>query len=412
MSDPASHEIVTGMVLSNELKDVTSEIDDDKFNGKDVFVGEDLGIELSNAHDLSKLDINTHVAKINEVPNMWSKNFIGLYCQYAAVGLLYGSAGTLFPFCAYHFKGAANVCSNSKNIVNFAWNIKVLFAILTDCYRPFGMRRKPWMIAGWIGVLIILLMLTIFVQFMDVSTWLVMLMLVQGFLMLSDVPADGYSVELGQLEPFESRGQILATGQRVRFTFCIIAGAIQTFLLNGPSTNADDCHINFSNCWSWGLNLNEYYGLLFCVVLGLTIPIFWLKEIDVSHLPQHSFSHFLSEIWDTLQNLTTFYLLIYVIGTIGLTNFTSNVNTFIQYYVIKLTNFEAGIDTISTYTSLVLAIYVFQTYLINRNWRYTSYASTFFSATLGLIWIAAYYNAGGTLDPWFTIFIDLDTVKA
>ena len=37
--------------------------------------------------------------------------------------------------------------------------------------------------------------------------------------MFSDVPADGYSVELGQLEPPERRGQILATGQRVRFSF-------------------------------------------------------------------------------------------------------------------------------------------------------------------------------------------------
>jgi len=26
----------------------------------------------------------------NTLPNMWSFNYIGLYCQYAAVGLLYG----------------------------------------------------------------------------------------------------------------------------------------------------------------------------------------------------------------------------------------------------------------------------------------------------------------------------------
>jgi hypothetical protein len=29
---------------------------------------------------------------------------------------------------------------------------------------------------------------------------------------------------------------------------------------------------------------------------------------------------------------------------------------------------------------------------------------------MGLVWIAPYYNAGGTMDPWFTIFIDMDTV--
>jgi hypothetical protein len=30
----------------------------------------------------------------------------------------------------------------------------------------------------------------------------------QGFIMLADVPADGYSVELGQLESPEKRGQV------------------------------------------------------------------------------------------------------------------------------------------------------------------------------------------------------------
>jgi hypothetical protein len=33
---------------------------------------------------------------------------------------------------------------------------------------------------------------------------------------VADVPADGYCVELGQREPPEKRGQILATGQFVR----------------------------------------------------------------------------------------------------------------------------------------------------------------------------------------------------
>jgi hypothetical protein len=88
--------------------------------------------------------------KVFSTKDMWSINYVGLYCQYAAVGLLYGSSGTLIPFCAYAFKGSTNVCANAKNITFFAWNIKLFFAILTDCIRPFGMRRKPWMIMGYI----------------------------------------------------------------------------------------------------------------------------------------------------------------------------------------------------------------------------------------------------------------------
>lgn len=174
------------------------------------------------------------------------------------------------------------MCANSSSITFFAWNFKIFFAILTDIYRPFGLRRKPWMLFGWTMVLVIL-MVRILLTFsftyllthsftnylltysltnfqvlmfgahtMNASTWLSMLLLMQGFLMFSDVPADGYryshihllthslahefthllpySVELGKLESDEQRGQILATGQRIRFTFSVLAGVIQTFL--------------------------------------------------------------------------------------------------------------------------------------------------------------------------------------
>ena len=122
----------------------------------------------------------------------------------------------------------------------------------------------------------------------------------------------------------------------------------------------------------------------------------------------HSFRQYLREIWLTLQELTTFYLMIFVVGVCSLTNFVNNVNVYMQYYIIRLTNLEAGIDTITTYMALVAGIWIFKRYLINRNWRITQYSSTIISALMSIIWIAPYYNSGGTMNAWFTIFIDLD----
>lgn len=303
------------------------------------------------------------------------------------------------------------VCANARNIVTFAWNIKIFYAIFTDIYRPFGLRRKPYMLCGWAGVLVILLVLAITSNTMSLTGWLVSQMAVNGFVMLSDVPSDGYCVELGQMEPFEKRGQILATAQRIRFSFCVIAGFIQTFLLNGPSTNQSGCEISFQSCWAWGLTINGYFGLLFAIVFVLAIPICWLKELDATHVPRHTASFFFKEIWLILQNMTTFYLLIFILGIQTLTNFTSNANIQLQYYVIKLTNFQAGIDTVTTYAGLAYAIWLFQKYMINRDWHITQYISVLLAALLGLVWIAPYYNLGGTQNGWFTIFIDLDTVS-
>lgn len=346
---------------------------------------------------------------IQKLPNMWSKDYIGLYCQYAAVGLLYGSTTTLLPICAYTYEGHANVCANARNISLFAWNIKVFFALLTDIIRPFGMRRKPWMITGWTLALLALVVLALFAHTMSLTVWLMMMMLVQGCLMLSDVPADGYSVELGQLEPPEERGQILATGQRMRFAFSMIAGLIQTFLLNGTSTNSADCPIGWTECWSWGLSVNGYYGLLFILILIITLPVFWMKELDASNIPQHTLTHYLSQLWSTMQDLTTLYLLVFVVGIHSFSNFTNIAAVTMQYYVIKLTSFQSGINTVLSYSALALAVYIFQKYLIRFSWRLTQYGSTTLTAFLGLLWLAPFYGLWGTRNGWFTLFISLDT---
>ena len=63
---------------------------------------------------------------------------------------------------------------------------------------------------------------------------------------VADVPADGYSVELGQLEKPDERGIILSTGQYIRFLATMAAGVVQAVLVNGPKTNASDCPIDVS----------------------------------------------------------------------------------------------------------------------------------------------------------------------
>jgi len=94
-------------------------------------------------------------------------------------------------FCVYYFKGMPNLCSNAGSIMFIPWSFKLLYAIVTDSWRPLGLRRKPYMIAGWIGVLFITLLLACTITVIDADTWLVFSILSNAFLMLADVPADG-----------------------------------------------------------------------------------------------------------------------------------------------------------------------------------------------------------------------------
>lgn len=337
---------------------------------------------------------------------MWTKEYIGLYSHYAALGFLGGLGGLFLNMCVYYFDGPDSMCPNAYSIATIPWNFKIFFAVGTDTYRPFGLRRKPYMIAGWIGVLFITFILAVSSHSITAEAWVILSFVMNIFLMVADVPADGYSVELGQLESKESRGQILATGQRIRFSANIIAAVFQSLLVNGPSTNPDGCPISVLQCWKWGLTVGQFYGLVFVVCFILFLPILYLKEPDAKNIPVRTLHEHKEEIWDTMKNLTTLYILMFTIGTNAFSSIANMATVNLQYYVIELTNLQSGVDAITTSLAVVVAVWVFQTYLINVNWRTTQYLSFTFTAVLGLQWLLPIYNVGGLRSGWFTIFID------
>mgnify|MGYP000571086428 CR=1 FL=1 len=123
--------------------------------------------------------------------NIWTLDHIGLYCVYGAGGLLYGTAGTLSSFCVYVYHGQPNVCANSINLYFFAWNFKIIYAIIEESFRPFGLRRKPWMIAGFSGVLLVLAVLIASGPSISASNWIAACMMLQISYIIADVSADG-----------------------------------------------------------------------------------------------------------------------------------------------------------------------------------------------------------------------------
>ena len=225
--------------------------------------------------------------------------------------------------------------------------------------------------------------------------------------MIADVPADGYCVELGKFESEEERGQVLATGQRIRFTCSIFAGIIQAVMVNGVKTNPPGCPINAENCWGWGFTVGQYYGFIFCILFVMFLPILRMKELDGKHVPTHTFKEHAHELWETLKNRTTLYLLIFVVGSNMLSFMSNIVAIYIQYDVLGINNFQSGIAFAVSNLAVVAGVKIFQTFFINKNWRITQYLSSIFNAILGLLWLLVFNNVGGLLNAWFTIFINL-----
>jgi hypothetical protein len=74
----------------------------------------------------------------------------------------------------------------------------------------------------------------------------------------------------------------------------MFAGVIQTFMLNGRTTNPPKASMKFDGVWPWGFTISGYYGLLFALVVFLTLPILWMKEPDPKLTPAVPLKQFLA----------------------------------------------------------------------------------------------------------------------
>jgi len=276
-----------------------------------------------------------------------------------------------------------------------------------------GYRRRPYMVIGWIFVLIFTFILAcISTKLQENSNgaiiWILFGFLIQAFLILADVVADGFSVEIGSHELYHERGVVLITGQVIRFWCSIGAGFLQAFFMNGPDTNAPDCPIDAGNCWSWGMDVSQFYWFSFFIVLIGIVPILYLKELEPPQdVVEHHFKDHLILFWETLQNRTTLYMLMYACLGATFSSMSSSASTLLQYEVLQLSNLQSGVDAITTNITTLWGIILFRKYLLNYNWRITQYASSILLAVFGLFFLFAYNNIAGLLNPWYTICINL-----
>jgi len=338
----------------------------------------------------------------------WKWKYLGLYAHYAGLGLIMSSVNCSTNFCYYYFRGPHNVCANSWSLIVIPWGFKIFLAILTDSFRPWGYRRKIYLSVGWAGVVFFTLLISCLADSLSVDAWIGLSLLTQLFLMLADTVADGICIEVGQLEPPAERGQVLATGQRIRFILTIFGAIVQSFLLNGKDGNPPDCRISPSECWSWGLSTRGYYGLLTSLSAVLAAPILWYQELDASAVPQLPLGAQCARLLSTLRHPTTLYLIIFVAGNNCFSTMNSILMWYVQYELLYLTNLQSGLSSVLSCAITALAIYLFQSFLRHANWRRAQVVNVWFCAVTGLLWIPSFYNYGHTLSSWFAVFLNLN----
>uniref|UniRef100_K3WBP8 Major facilitator superfamily (MFS) profile domain-containing protein n=1 Tax=Globisporangium ultimum (strain ATCC 200006 / CBS 805.95 / DAOM BR144) TaxID=431595 RepID=K3WBP8_GLOUD len=264
-------------------------------------------------------------------PRLFSRDYIGLVAQYAAVGLIDGVLpGVVYPFLQNYLNLDGTETTTAATLVQLAWSFKVFYGMLSDCFPIYGYRRRPYMIIGWAIAIVMLVIMAAtpvgepyytdptvrdipdknlteaqketinYAAAKTGSKYIVPMMLCAFGYLLADVCADGIVVELAQREPLAVRGTTQSVIYGTRTVFNILASFVVGFGMNGVDYGGD-----FSFSISFPIMM---LGLT--VVMAPMLPITWMF-IREERVPRVHLREYIRTLWQTVQTRAVYQVIAY-----------------------------------------------------------------------------------------------------
>ncbi|TMW61554.1 hypothetical protein Poli38472_012745 [Pythium oligandrum] len=352
------------------------------------------GVEFSDgeAQTIPELPQNGAL-RAGDVPNLYSRRYIGLLVQYAAIGLIYGALPrTVYPFLNNYLHMNGYQTLSARVLLSMPWSIKVFIGMLSDCFPICGSRRRAYMVLGWLACSAMLLVLVVRSQgppfYVDRSlrgqdlsslskdelvgrifwaapeegaTYIVFMMLASCGYMLADVASDGLVVEFAQREPEAERGNIQSTIYLVRSVFMIFAALLVGFGLNG---------VDYGGSFSWSLNMSQL--LLICAILSLgAIPtaLWLLHEPAVAPEDTRSVRAYIAQLWILFQNCAMLQIMAYRFFSGIFEGFTVTAGDPIQRYWAHVHPLNESLFSVLGLCVFSAALYGTKRYGLQWNWR-------------------------------------------
>ncbi|EGZ14382.1 hypothetical protein PHYSODRAFT_507393 [Phytophthora sojae] len=335
-------------------------------------------------------DIEGGALRAGGAINVWSREYIGIIVQYAAVGMIYGTLpGTVYPFLFNYLNMESTQVVSATVLLNLPWSFKLFYGMITDCVPIFGYRRRPFMIIGWTLCFIMLLVMACMkagdpyypeyaYASMNVTTlspeivatfntdapstgskFIVLMMLAAIGYVGADVAADAMMVEVAQREPEATRGYTQTTIYMVRTVFVTISSILTGFAFNGTHYGGD---FNFS--------LSFPQLMIILTVLCLPVmPLTWYFIKEEKHEGM-VFSKYLSELWGLVQTRPMYQVIAYKFFSGIFENFTITSSSAMQAYWAGVTPLNEKILAIIGNGIFALTLYFTGKYGLQWNWRW------------------------------------------
>ncbi|KAH9096414.1 hypothetical protein LEN26_017487 [Aphanomyces euteiches] len=325
--------------------------------------------------------------------SLFSREAMGLFSQYFAIGVLYGLLPALkYPIFNVYLGLEPYQVSTYSVLVNLGWSFKVFFGMLTDCVPLFGYRRKPWMLIGWTVAMICLICMVSMnlgepycnrektttcslprskVNDSDFAanynpeapdrgtTFILLTILVSFGYVTADVAADAMVVEYAQREPVAIRGRVQTAIYVVRYIGSSIAVCISAFGLNG---------VKYGGTFSFSMAPNVPYGisLIPCAIVLFTTVFVVVEE---KH-PGRKFSDWWSTFWQLLQQRVMWQVAAFKFINSVFNNMSTTADNGMSTYWAKVEPLNDSLQQLLAKIIYGVILVIVGKWGLNWNWRW------------------------------------------
>lgn len=335
-------------------------------------------------------DVEGGALRDGGAPNLFSRDYIGLLAQYAAVGMIYGTLpGTIYPFLAYYLNMEGTQITSARVLVSMPWSFKVLYGIVSDCVPIFGYRRRPYMLLGWglaCAVLFVMSTMSAGEPYFGERKWasyklgspeynsvkdrfntaapdnggkfIILMCLASVGYVCADVAADGVVCELAQREPEAVRGRTQTAIYTTRTIFVILSQVLTAVVFNGEDYGGQ-----------FGFSL-EFPTLMLILAIFLLpiLPISWFF-IHEEKSSGRAFGTYMREFWELLQTRAMYQVIAYKFFGGVFENFIYVAADPMAVYWAGVTNLNDKISGIVGNGVFALTLWATGKYGLHWDWR-------------------------------------------
>ncbi|TMW63967.1 hypothetical protein Poli38472_014672 [Pythium oligandrum] len=265
------------------------------------------------------------------------------------------------------YSSAQEAQSNAaKYLLQWPGAFSVFFGLISDCFPLFGLRRKSYMVLGWVIACVMFVAMVIVCHAThpaDVTRGYLLLMfsIFAAFgLQIAYISAFAMTIELAQREHLYQRGHLQALYLVWYSAFATLAQIVTTLIIK-----RDD----FGTSMTSSIDMIEAAAILagMCVV-PIPFLLYCLQE-DHADGQRVTFGRRVVELWQLLRWKVVYRVLFFLcISLFVSAAYDSNVATALAFWS-GLTAKTAGWITVSQFIARFLGVFLFKTFFVNYSWR-------------------------------------------